>query len=52
VPAAAVATSLIFMVLVPVAAEQPPDELEVNVNVIVPVKAAAGVYVTAAGVAV
>jgi hypothetical protein len=41
-----------FIVRVLLTAAQPPTAFVVNVNVTVPVKLAAGVYVTVAGVAV
>jgi len=52
-PGVIVAVGLTVIVLVPFADGQPPPgALVVNVNVTVPVKLAAGVYVTVAGVAV
>jgi len=47
-----VGVGLTFIVLVPLTAAQAPGALVVKVNVTVPVKLAAGVYVTVAGVAV
>jgi predicted transporter len=52
VPAFAVGAAVTFIVLSAVTAVQPPGISVVNLKVIVPVKFAAGVYVTIAGDAV